>query len=369
MAVGLSVYQTVKTYEDALDRHGQYVRWYSSSPCYCLSSNGEADPHCTKCKGRGYRYFPVTTRGRLERKMSMGDNILTTDYEISSINSMYKGNLSSVSYNSFSGKTITLSSSRNKGEYIYIDYEEKNELNYSGTDVTSLDSDSILKVGFPAIETINGSFKGEIVSISAVTNVTQGSNIEVISYRDDLIKIDENNIPLQTDVIQVNCVYVNPVKVLISNVKYKTFKGNEIVPTDQAEVQVTVPGTLEIGRGDIFSLLKAEQKGSFVGRWDSSGEDFYQAPFFDIAELLRIEDSTGLITDAVIQNNNEILFTTKPTGNFSCLLKYRPSFMIDENPDPRNAENKIFPRKSKLKRLDVLNKKTKSPRFDDEVIY
>ena len=152
-------------------------------------------------------------------------------------------------------------------------------------------------------------------------------------------------------------------------VKYKTYKGTEITPTDQAEVQVTVPGTMEIGRGDIFTLLKAEQKGSFIGRWDNTGPDFYQAPFFSISELIRIEDSTGLITDAVIQNNDEILFTTKPTGNFSCLLKYNPSFMIDDNPDPRNAENKIFPRKSVLKRMDVLNTKTKSPRFDDEVIY
>lgn len=366
---GLQITQNPKSYEDALGRHGQYARWYSSIPCYCMSQEGHPNPQCTKCKGRGYRYFPVTIRGRVERKMSMGGKTLIVENTIKSINAIYKGNNTAVPYDSFTGKTITLSDFRNRGEYIYIDYIEEKELSYSGTNVQKLSGDVILKVNFPFIETVNGSFPGEIVSVSLVRNVTQASDITVISYWNNFIKIDSNDIPLITDIIQVDCIYINPVKVLISNIKYKTYKGEEIVPTDQADIQVTVPGSMEIGRGDIFSLLKAEQRGVFVGRWDSSGPNFYQAPFFKLSKLLRIEDVNGLIEDAVIQNDNEILFTTKPSGNFSCSVKYNPSFMVDDNPDPRNAENKLFPRKSVLKRMDVLNKKTKSPRFDDEVIY
>lgn len=363
--------QTAKSYEDALLRHGQYVRWYSSAPCYCMTIDGHPDPHCDKCKGRGYRYFPVTTRRRIERKMSMGGTSLTVEYTIKSINSIYKGNNEAISYSSFLGKNIILSSLRKKGEYIYIDYIEEKELFYSGTGITFLPDDTLLEVPIPAITTVNGIFRGEIVSISLVRNETQTKDLTVISYWNNFIKVALADAPALDDIIRVDCIYIDPVKVLISNVKYKTYKGDiPVAPTDQAEVQVTVPGTMEIGRGDIFTLLKAQQKGSFVGKWDSgSSVDYYQTPFFNIAEILRIEDLTGLINDAVIQNENEILFTTKPAGNFSCLLKYNPSFMIDENPDPRNAENKIFPRKSKLKRMDILNKKTKSPRNDEEMIY
>lgn len=369
MVVGdIPVYQTVQRYEKALERHGQYVRWHSTIPCYCIQASGDPDPHCTKCKGRGYKYFPVTTIRKIERHMSAGDNTLTVDYEIKSINSVYKGDATSVSYDSFSGRTITFPADRRKGEYIYVDYEEDLELDYVGTDVTFIDGDVLLKVGFPSITTVNGSFKGEIVSVSLVRNVTQASDITVVSYRDDLIKIDSGDVPLLTDEIRVECKYINPVNVLISHTDYKSYKGEEITPTDQADMQVTVPGTMEVGRGDIFTLLKAEQRGSFVGLFDSA-LDFYQAPYFSLTKLLRIEDSTGLITDATIQNNNEIVFTTEPTGNFSCLVKYNPSFMVDEIPDPRNAENKMFPRKMTLKRMDVLNKKNKSPRHDDEVIF
>ena len=366
---GINPLQTPERYEEALERHGQYVRWYSSMPCYCMSKEGNPDPQCPKCKGRGYRYFPVTTRRRIERKMSMGTNTLDVEYKIKEINRIYKPNNTEISYLSFSDKTITFSSANIKGGYIYIDYIEDKILSYSGTDVTFQDNDVLLSVNFPSIKTVNGNFQGEIENVSLVKNVTQDIVLDVVSYWDNFISIENTNLPSPGDVIQVECTYINPVKVLISNVKYNTYKGEGIAPTDQAEVQVTVPGTMEIGRGDIIKLLKAEQKGSFIGRWNDSGPDYYQAPFFSLKEILRIEDSTGLITDAKIQNNNEILFTTKPTGNFSCLVKYNPSFMVDDNPDPRNAENKIFPRKSTLKRLDVLNTKMKSPRYDDEVIY
>ena len=50
-------FQTPQNYEDALARHGQWIRWVSGVTCPCLNSNTmQPDPSCSLCRGRGRIY-------------------------------------------------------------------------------------------------------------------------------------------------------------------------------------------------------------------------------------------------------------------------------------------------------------------------
>lgn len=370
MASGTSVkvFQTPESYKQALERHGQYVRWYNSFPCFCVSDNGQPDVSCTRCKGRGYIYYPLKEIRRVEKTVSFGGKIIKVEHIIKSINNVLKPNGNIVAVSSFDGVNITLDSTRIKGEYFVVDYQEELEMSYSGS--ATMENKIIVKAEFDPISDVNGDFYGEITEVTSLTNVTQdNSAIEVVSYWDNLISIDPTDEPAPTDVLSVVCKYVNPIIILVSGVSYKAFKGEVPHPFDTADMQASIDAYLNAGRGDMITLLKANIRGSFVGNYVTGDSDFYLAPFMHVEKILRLEDSTQEITDAVIVNNNEIVFTTEPDGKFGCSILYHPSFMVVEAPDPRFAENKVFPRKLALKRMDLFGRKSQSPRFDSEPIY
>ena len=66
MPKGIKVEFHPEEFEIAIERHGQYVRWYSSLPCYCIDDLTRPDPNCNQCRGRGWLYYPVKEKRRID---------------------------------------------------------------------------------------------------------------------------------------------------------------------------------------------------------------------------------------------------------------------------------------------------------------
>lgn len=350
-----NIRQNVELYEGALRRHGQHMRWYTASKCYCIDDMGRSDPACKKCLGRGDIYSPVTQVRKVDRGMSTGSTIITTKSIIKSINRVFNNRNEDLSYGSFSDDVIVLDEVLAKGRMYHVDYYE--DLTESYLDSATYEGRGLIRVPIVGVSTLYGDFIGEIISISSVTNVTKSESINVISFWENLILTD-SYIDI-TDELEVDCIFVNPVKFLISGINQKErYELSHTLP--EADAQLTVPGFYYMGSGDIITLLKARQRASVVGK--SNGSSFHSLPFFHVRSIFNIIDEIGTITDAVIVRNNEIKWGDRIPEKFSITLMYSPTFAIlPDLPMMRYQEDKVFPRKVMLKQADLWSRGNKRP--------
>ncbi len=349
--------QHVSLYEEAIARHGQWIRWYSCIPCFCIGDNGRPDPQCKTCHGRGNRYYPIKQIRRNDRGIGNGSNQISTKANIKSIIRVFTPGNVTIDHSTFSGKIITLSSILKEGKYFLVDYMEDLEESYN--DSATYEGRGIIRVPVVGESNIYGSFTGEIIEVTSVTNTTQSETMNVVSFWEDLILTDSH--AEEVDTITVVCKYVKPVRFLISGIKSK-IKYEMSRAGIEAELQVTFPGYYTVGSGDVITLLKAEQKASVVGR--ASG-DFHPMPFFHVSSIIRIEDEVGAISDAIIVRNNEIKWGSRiPNDKFAVSVMFNPSFVVlGDLPYLRYAEDKVFPKKVYLKKWDLDSRGNKRPRF------
>ncbi|KKL22964.1 hypothetical protein LCGC14_2430130 [marine sediment metagenome] len=353
----VNIRQNVSLYEEALARHGQFIRWYSNISCWCSDDNGRPDPQCKVCHGRGNRYYPVKQIRRIDRGLGSGSTTISVKENIKSINKVFTPGNVTIPHSSFSGKVITLSSVLKEGKYFLADYMEDLEVSYNGT--AAYEGRGIIRVPVVGTSTIHGDFTGEIIEVTSITNTTRSETMNAVSFWEDLILTD--SYAEVTDEITVVCKYIKPVKFLISGIKSK-IKYEMSRAGITANLQATFPGYYTVGSGDMITLLKAEQKASVVGI--ASG-DFHPLPFFHVSSIVRIEDEVGAITDAVIVRNNEIKWGSRiPNDKFAVSVMFNPTFVVlDDLPDLRYAENKVFPKRVYLKKWDLDSRQNKRPRF------
>jgi len=350
-----NIRQNVQLYEGALRRHGQYMRWYTSSRCYCIDEMGRADPACKACLGRGELYSPVTEVRRIDRGMSFGSNIITTKANIKSINRVFNNQNVDLDYSSFLNDTITLSTMLKKGRMYHIDYNE--DLTEDYVDEATYEGRGLIRVPIIGVSTIYGDFIGELITVNSVTNTTTSESVNVVSFWENLILTD--TYVDEADELEVDCTFVNPVRFLISGISSKErYELSHVAP--EADAQLTVPGFYYMGAGDIITLLKAEQRASMVG--NSDGSDFHRLPFFHVKSIFKIIDEVGIIADAVLIRNNEIEWGSRIPEKFSITLTYNPTFaVLPDLPTMRYAEDKVFPRKVMLKQWDMFSRRNKRP--------
>lgn len=351
-------FQTPSNYEAALDRHAQYVRWYSTLTCFCVDEMGRPDPNCSICNGKGTIYYPLTKKRIIEKVAVRDSSIITTTYNIDSINKITRLNNDSVSYDSFNGKKITLPNSNYRRSILWADYVADLRISYIGTGTYI--GNNLIRVNIPSTSTLQGDFKGELTEVTTVHNDTKGEDINLVSFWEDIILTDST--VSEGDTILVTCKYLNPDRFLIVGIDPKKNVEAKDIPTEEMNLTATFYGLLPVGAGDLVSLLTAEQKTSVVGNL-TSGETTYSLPNFHVKSILRVQDANGIIDNVSVIQNNKLKFNgTAPTGRFSVAYTYNPAFtVLDDLPSLRYAEDKIFPKRVSLKRYDILNRRDDRP--------
>ncbi|MFA5048649.1 MAG: hypothetical protein WC516_06515 [Patescibacteria group bacterium] len=334
-----------KLWHESITRRGQHIYWYSASPCFCSSDNGRIDANCHFCYGKGFVYNTVTSSRRIIVCVTDRANIIYNDkVKIKSINRLVVGRDTELTVQSFTANTIIPQNGIGKGVRYLLDYEEDFEDSYLG--VCSYIGKGIIIV--PVISKSNqGVYSNTVTKINNVRNTTKNTNINVISFWSNRILTD--SVIDSDDVLEIDCVYVLSVVFLISGINPKTKMDN--LAAQQADCQMSFPGTYQIGRGDLIVLQTAEIKSSFIGINDGA---FYKFPFFRVAQILELKDQYGDITDYTLVRDNEIVWGSKRPNRFSCTFTYNPAFaVLDDVPSVRYAEDKIWPKKVYLKKFTM----------------
>lgn len=353
-------------YEESITRRGQHVIWYSSNACFCTSDNGRINPNCPKCFGKGFVYFPVTSARRIVWGVTGNQatiNVANKGSVIKSINKVLLNKNDEVTVESFTVDSFTLSESPAKGVRWTLDYEHDFERAYSG--VCTYLGKGFLQVPVQ-IENVNGVFPGSITEIFEIRNITQSTIIPVINYWGNQVLVSAALIN-EGDKLEIDCSYVNSVIFLFSGVNPKARVQDNLI-LQQADAQMTFPGTFHVGRGDVIVCLTAETKDSAVGI--NNGASSYKLPYFRVSRILKIEDRYGVIEDFTLVRGNEIVWGDRKPERFSITFTYNPAFsVLDELPNLRYSEDKIFPKKVFLKKFAAFNHADKILKFinsDDE---
>lgn len=351
-----------EAFEATIERHGQYVRWYSSLPCSCIDNMTRVNPRCTECKGRGFLYYPIKERRRLETVFSYGCNSITVSGNIKEIFRVQRATGEEINYTSFTSSTIKLASALSSGQYCVVDYMENLEASFEGAAVWK--GFGVVQASLPAEVVSEGVFVGLITEVTQLYNVTKDKPIQVLSFWEDKLLIADT--PDSTDILQITCKYIKPIKFLIVSVKGREERGHvgrsralrdeRIAAFQDFDATLTFPGYVRVGSGDLLTLLKAEQQTTAVGAYTANT---YQLPFFHVRSVVRIQDKHGQIGDVAIIRNNELQFNGRePDGKFSLSYTYVPTFVVSgETPSLRYGENKAFPKVVGLKRFDSTSRK------------
>lgn len=357
---GLPVFGDPGKFNRLVGRHGQYVRWYRGNPCHCLLYSGAADPSCDLCRGVGINYSLSTevVESRVFRGLGVNWIDLQDLVDINSlleITEAYYSNQISLTVDSIdpTWNRIIFTEVIPKHARVFITYRRSLINSYNGS--ATLVAEGVIEVPI-GIENEQGFFENSIYTINSATYST-----DVIT--DEPITVDsfyKNNIFTTTVIpsgasIIVNCTFIEPIIVSIVSVNaIKVNKNIDGAPiTAEVDGYMSYPQLYSIGHTDLIATTSAHLIDSVV----SKNPAHVILPAYEIEKIIRVEDVNGEITGAVIEADNRIRWTgSTPTGAYSVVYSYNPVFQIvDREPNLRNYENKLYPKRVGIKRRPFQN--------------
>lgn len=363
-------FQTVKRYEAALARHGQWIRWIQSIKCPCLVNNSmNPDPSCDQCNGRGRLFFtPGQFRILDETAKHDGNGKIYPAYTpvVDGTQSVYH-----------QGTALALSGSQpSDGSYIqlaspYPELYRTLQISYEFTpdiSITSEDSEvystNVLRTVATRFVDRGKSFEGSVKSVSRVYNVTRDETYTVSSATKEYIYLDAMGTWMAGDVLEVDYVYIKPFYFMMSAVTGKmAYEQAYILP--EADSILVTPYWAQVSPEDLFTAMAQEQLASVVVRPTApSGNDVINS-HFDLSRLIRLVDKLGNSytvgpgKNVEIYGRNELQWNiTKPTKAYTVQFTYHPTYTALVNLHTlRNAENKAFVNRINLKRYEHIHSK------------
>jgi len=372
MADAFRTFQTVRRYEEALARHGQWLRWTQAVKCSCLNPDTmRPDPNCTVCAGRGSIY-----------RNPDSFQILDEVARHSSTGRVYPKYIPVIGTPQVFHKDVPLVlavSQPADGSYIQLDppYPALHRLltttyTYSPlVAVTDENSDvyatNVLRVVAARFIEKGKSYEGSVDEVTRVYNTTKTETYTVASATKEYITLTAMGTWEVGDVLEVDYTYVKPFDFMLTGVSGRIRYEQPYVLED-ADAILVVPYWAQPAPEDLFTALSQEQIGSVVIQPSLvAGNDVVTA-YYDLSRVLRVitkdgtDYTTGPGNDVEVFGRNELKWNvTKPAIPYTAQFTYHPTFTALTNLHTlRNSENKAFVNRVSVKLKD---------RLHDKVIY
>lgn len=360
MSSEFQTFQTKRRYDEAIGRHGQWVRWMKSTKCPCVDPvDGQPDPQCDQCIGRGWVYRPPKTFTILQevsRRDGQG-RVYPRHTPVS--------NVLAVKRNS---TDVPFASPQPSEDYIKldppypphyapltVDYEFSVEESVTA-DTPEVIGSGILRVQGTDFSDQGKRFEGTITGVTRVENLTRNETYTVSRFEKEYIYLDGMGTYQNGDELGVDFTYVGPFYFVLSQITQKMRYESAYVLAD-ASAQLVCPAWAMPSDGDIFTQLAGEiPSREVVEPAASSGDDEIHT-YFDIAYLVyAVDQGENEYTpgeDFELVGRNKIHWISpKPSSPYTVEFTYHPTFVsIVEQTSMRRAENKEFANKINLKEL------------------
>jgi hypothetical protein len=359
MAAGFQTFQTVKNYDDALGRHGQWVRWLKGTACPCVDKfTSQPDPRCSFCKGRGFVY-----------RNPDGIQVLQENAKHDGSGNVYPKNtpITSVLSVTHQGSELSLSSTQPAdGGYVkleppYLKPYQRIKLDYVYSPEKSIDDENSEVIDTNLIRTVSTrftdkgkAFTGSIERVTKVYNVSRDENYTVSFFARDFIYLQSMGSWESGDVLEVSYVYVSLFYFVISGVTPK-MKYDRAYIMENADAILIAPSWIILTADDLFTAMAQEVSGrAIVNPGVSSGNDSV-VNVFDMSRVTYLLDNNHVeytqgINFEVVERNQIKWITTKPTVPYVIEYLYHPTYRaIGDMSTVRNAENKHFANRINVK--------------------
>lgn len=366
-------FQTVAAYENALKRHGQYVRWTKAILCPCLDPmTNQPNVNCNLCQGRGRIYsvpgpFSIQWEnarhdnyGRIYPKASTYIQGTMTVYHQDGIVSLAAAQPADNSYVQMASPWPQI------WQRIHVKYsctpqltvrDENcavvlpNVLMASACD-TNITGDSIKPAGI---------YPGSISLVTRVYNRTRGEYYQVVKCEKNFIELLAMTNYQTGDVLEVDYNYVAPYQFLVSGVSPK-MRYNQAYILDEASALLVTPYYHKVGKDDLITALSQQHYGeAIIDPTNNQTQVDTITNYYDLATLIKVVDVNGVeystTTDIRLVGRNKLVWITqKPAVNYTVQFTYHPTYIaLKEFPSMRAAENKEFVNRMNLMQYDQLS--------------
>lgn len=361
-------FQTPQKYEDALGRHGQWLRWVSGVTCPCLNTNTmQPDPHCTICTGRG-RIYKSPGKFRLlnerARHDSFGKVYPLKPPVVDGSAAVYRQGVSLAISGSqpADGSYVQLDPPYPKQwQVVTLDYEYDPDISVTDEDSTVYDDTAfILKTVATQFNEKGKAFEGSIKTVSRVYNVDKAETYTVTAAFKEYIYLSAMGTWASGDVLQVDYLYQAPFDFLLVGISPKIRYSQPYVLTEADAILVT-PYWAQVAPDDLLTAMAVEQIGRAIVEPSITGVGNDEiTSYYDLSRLLRVIDrsgneyTTGPGKNVEIFERNELKWNvTKPATSYVAQFTYHPTYTaLTDMHTLRNAENKAFVNRVGVRQFD-----------------
>jgi len=364
-------YQTIQRYEDALQRHAQWVRWVSGIVCPCLTpETGQPDPHCPTCKGRGKIYTSPGKLRLLNDLVKHDENGRVypkkTPIVVGSATVCRAGvPLPLASVQPADGSYVQLANFPYPKVYeiLTMDCDYDPDISVVAENSTVYGT-NVLRVIAPLFSDKGKQFEGSIKTVTRVRNVTRSLTYTVVSSFKVYIHLLAMPSWVSGDILEVDYVYQKPFEFMLTGISPK-MRYNQPYVLEQADATLVTPYWAQVAPDDLFTTMAVEQTGRAVLQPTlTAGNDIISA-YYDLSRLLRVIDatgreySTGVGKDVELYGRNELKWNiTKPAVALTAQFTYHPTYIaLEQMHTLRNSENKAFVNRIGVRQFDHVHEK------------
>lgn len=346
-------FQTVKNYEEALGRHGQYVRWTKVLVCPCVKPDtGQPDVHCDLCHGRGEIYKvpgPFHIHQEYGQCNNLGRIYLKQSILVAETAFVTQGTLiwpihgTQPSDNSY----IQLAEPYPKSyQRLTIDYKFNPVNSITDENSTVLGTNTLRLDGSGFIDR-GTQYYGSVIAVTRVYNVTKNETYTVVLAQKEFVYLSAMGAWVSGDVLEVDYTYIKPFNFMLHSISQKRRYAEGYV-IDQADATLVTPYWAEITPNDLVTGLANTLSGYAILNPNLAGGNDVINDVFDLAVITYIIDSQGVEyvpgVDVELYGRNELKWlSAKPTSNYTVHYGYHPTFAgLNTYDTARTSENKSF---------------------------
>ena len=361
-------YQTVRRYEDALARHGQWLRWTQATPCPCVGSDTmQPSPRCSLCSGRGKIYRTPESFDILgEVCASVGGQITPKYRPATPLSVEHKGAKLKLGRQPADRSYIQLAAPfPPRHRPLAVNYRYTPEVSVAAENAEVYNASRLLLRTTKSRFSEKGkSFEGTVKSVSRVFNVTRKESYGVASISKEFITLRTLGKWKAGDTLAVDYTYVKPFDFLLTGVTGR-IRYEQPYILDSADATLVTPHWAQPSPDDLFTALAQERMASVVlDPAITSGNDKITS-YFDVSRIVHVVDRNGTTytggpgNDVEVFGRDELKWNrAKPRVPYTVQFTYHPTYTaLTDLHTLRNSENKAFVNRVSLKLFDRLHDK------------
>jgi len=367
------------TFDEVIDRQGQYVRWMKGRPCPVRTELSHHDLNCSVCHGRGALYEFQRYRGVYRESSPHGCrnpasgtpglikpfwNPVSRVFGVTLFRSPEEGGNYKCNVEGFNESEIMISPIDGIGypesyDVLIVDYEvdywEKKQQVFIG-DGEKYDYKMDLEMPLQDTLVNSQSFHKSIAEIIYARYNDTGDEIPIRTFFDETVYFDTK--PHKNKPFTIEAYIMAPILAVIHPLQIKVAEQLRW-DMETGDLMGVTSATWEIGRGDVMTLLAVRQR---MEELMTRSELLYDVlPYFDICEICSdIIDQNGKKykrdIDFTLYDYNKILWTrNSPTAGviYSVSFNERASYsVLNEKAEINANENKRLPKNLHLRRIE-----------------